>query len=108
MDVEKNIEFILEQQAGFVVHLQQLGEIQSRQQGILDRVLTIVGQLGEAAGQLAEAQQRTDQTVRELAEAQQRTDQKLREVGEKLEGVADNLNALIKVVDELVRRNGRK
>ncbi len=101
MEVEKTIEFILEQQAQLVVRLDQLtevhqrlaqnqlglSEIQSRQQEMINAVITVVGQL-------ANEQRNFVQDLRELREAQQQTQQ--------------NLNALIKVVDDLIRRDGRR
>lgn len=73
MNVEDTIQFNLEQQGGFTARLQQMADVQSRQQGIIDHTLTLIGQL-------AEAQQRTDEHVRELAEAQLHTDKKLQEL----------------------------
>lgn len=94
------MEFILEQQAQLTARMQQLGEahavleadqkrlaqnqlglaeMQTRQQEMIGNVVTIVGTL-------VQAQQRTEQRVQEVSE---------------------NLNALIKVVDDIIRRNGR-
>ncbi len=106
MDVEETIHFLLEQQAAFAAHLQRVGErleqvserleqvaenqwkmsqVQSRQQEMISQ-LTVI------AGRLADAQQQADRRITELAEAQRHTE--------------ENLNALIKIVDEWIRRDG--
>lgn len=105
MDVEKTIEFILEQQAQFqaqvATRMQQqaeaqtaleanqnrLAQLQLRQQEMIGNLATVVGGLAEHVGGLTER-------VDRLFEAQERTE--------------NNLNALIKVVDDLVRRNGKR
>ena len=150
MDLEKSMQFVLEQQAQFWATLQKLGEahavleadqkrlaanqlelarLQSQQQEMIGGLTMAVGELVQAQKRteqrvqdLAESQQRTDQTIRELAEAQQRTDQTIRELAEAqqrtdqtIRGLAEaqqrtdqSLNALIKVVNDLIRRDGRR
>jgi len=109
MDVEKTIEFILNQQAEFAAGMQQLREefreeekqrreADSELRDGLTRMVAVVNQLAVAKREFA---QYTEQRFQQLAQAQQRTE-------EKLQGVADDLNALIKVVDDLVRRDGRR
>lgn len=101
MDIEKTMQFILEQQAQTGVRLDQvtvrldqltaahqrlaedqleLARLQSQQQGMIGSLVTIVGEL-------AQTQKRTDQRVNDLTE---------------------NMKGLIKVVDDLVRRDGRR
>ncbi len=116
MDVEKTMQFILEQQAQFWAGLQQtreandaghaafqseqrrlgqhqsqLVETQARQQVMLNDLISVVGQLPAHQKTFAE----------QTAAAQQRTE-------EKLQDVTNNLNALIKIVDDLVRRDGQQ
>ncbi len=93
--------FILEQQAQLVVRVQQLGEVQAnwaaammRQEGIVNQVISVVAQL-------AAAERNTQLQLQELVAAQRRTD-------EKLQGVAENLNALIQVIQKLIHRDGRQ
>jgi hypothetical protein len=112
VDVEKTIEFILEQQAQLVVRVQQLGDAQANLSGTVNQVILVVGQLAAAERntqlQLRETQQQiqeqvrqTQQQIQELVAAQRRTD-------EKLQGVAENLDALIQVIQKLIHRDGRQ
>lgn len=101
MDVEKTIEFILEQQAQLVVRVQQLGEAQANLAAGMMRQEEIVNQVILVVGQLAAAERNTQQQLQELVAAQRRTD-------EKLQGVAENLNALIQVIQKLIHRDGRQ
>jgi len=117
MDLEKSMQFVLEQQAQFWATLQKLGEahmvleadqkrLAADQKRLAENQLELarmqsqqqemIGGVVMAVGELVQAQKRTEQRVQELAEAQQRTDQ--------------NLNALIKVVDDVIRRgrDGRR
>lgn len=78
MDVERTIQFILETQAQHAVTLQAIDE----------RVSTVT----DLIGRLAQAQLQLVGEVRTLREAQAAADERM--------------NALIRVVDDLVRRNG--
>ena len=84
-ELNKKIEFIIEQQAQFAADIQLMREVhdadtkllkeethlmKEQLHGLSDAVITIVGLVGK----LTEAQQRTDAKVAELAEAQARTD----------------------------------
>ena len=112
MDLEKTMQFIIEQQAQFSADIQQLKEIdaalgkrmdQASQR--MDRVeggiasllqaqfkqLESVNNVVDSVGRLSQAQQRTEENLDNLAQAQQRTE--------------ENLNSLIKIVDGVVRRN---
>jgi hypothetical protein len=54
---------------------------------------------------LTETQQRTERRVGDLVEAQKQLDLKMAELAEAQKDTAERLNALIAVVDDLVRRN---
>jgi hypothetical protein len=90
VDVEKTIEFILEQQAKFAAGLEQLQE-QMRQQGQINMAFgkALLG-VTEHIDRLAAAQATTDERLNRLVDAQAATDERL--------------NALIAVVDGIVRR----
>ena len=104
-EMEKKIEFIIEQQAQFTADIQILREVQAIQAAdsrlLKDAVMTVVGLVGK----LAEAQERTeaklDARFTELAEAQTRTDAKVAEV-------AESLNIFINVVERHISGNGNK
>jgi hypothetical protein len=95
-EVEKRIEFIIEQQAQFASGIQILGEKQSHLTDALVKAVGIVGQFAEAHqrtdARLAELAAHADEKFAELAEAQARTD--------------NRLNVLIDVVEKFVSRNG--
>jgi hypothetical protein len=111
-DLEKKMEFIIEQQAQFTVDIQVLREVQAIQAAdsklLKDAVMTIVGLIGK----LAEAQERTQARVTEfqahaetrfaaLAEAQTHTNATVAEV-------AERLNIFINVVERYISGNGNK
>jgi len=104
MDVDKTIEFLLENQARFDAQLSRLFETQSHQQ-------EMIGQLAGVVSQLAVVQQRANDNLEELRrrteEEQQRAQAAERRLDEKLENLTDNMNALIKTIDDLIRRDGR-
>ena len=108
-EMERTLQFFIDQQAQFAADLQQSRELQSGFQEILsnlqhqlsrltDATLTLVGMLGK----LAEIQEKTeacllasDARVNELAESHTRTDAKLLETDERL-------NAFIDVVERYI------
>jgi molecular chaperone GrpE (heat shock protein) len=104
MDVDRTIELLLENQARFDARLGALTEVQSRNQ-------QMIGQLAGVVGKLAAVQQRANDNLEELRrrteEEQQRAQAAERRLEEKLENLTDNMNALVKTVDELIRRDGR-
>ncbi len=100
MEPEGTIKFILDQQARLAAGMVELQIRQNQFQSELDglrsvvaTVVTVQQSFGETLRQLAEAQQR-------IAEAQQRTEASLLATDERL-------NALIQIVDGIVRRPPR-
>ena len=87
MDVEKTMEFLLSQQAG---HDQRLAQLEAN----VTRLATIAEKQIEAHDRLA---RETSTKINALADAQQRAEVEMAELRE-------NMNALIRVVDGLVRR----
>lgn len=98
MDVEKTIAFLLEQQARseaqFGARMDRLAEEHIRHRELTGQLIGIMSQLG------------TEQ--RKLAASHRKTEEGLRALSDKVDSVTDNMNALIKVVDGLVRRNGKR
>ena len=100
-EMQKTMQFILEQQAQFAVNMQKLEESQTKAEaritqieGAIVSVVDIIGRLTTAQERLTVAQAHTDAKVAELAEAQKQTDERL--------------NALINIVERYLadRRNG--
>ncbi|CAN5236385.1 hypothetical protein BH18ACI2_BH18ACI2_25540 [soil metagenome] len=99
-EMQRKMEFIIDQQAQFVTDIQQL---QGAQGKLTDAVIGVVGMIGK----LTEAQAQTNalvaalaQQTSEIAEAQKRTDARLAETDERL-------NIFINVVERYISRNGK-
>lgn len=102
-EINRRIEFILEQQAQFVADLQSLRDVQAADSAFMrESYHTLTGAvttLVNLVGRLAEAQERTDAKIAELAQAQARTDERLAQTNERL-------NIFINVVERYISRNG--
>lgn len=114
-EMERTLQFFIDQQAQFAADLQQSRELQIGHQEILsnlqnqlsrltDATLTIVGMLGK----LADIQEKTeacligtDAKVSQLTESHTRTDAKMMETD-------DRLNAFIDVVERYISDRGDK
>jgi hypothetical protein len=76
-EMNKKMEFIVEQQAKFAADIEIMREVQAeggtRLLELSRPVITVVG----LVGQLTEAQTRTDENIKILTEAQARTDERL-------------------------------
>jgi len=80
-EMNKRIEFIVEQQAQFAADIQVMREVQAQDAKLLkkqdrklsDAVLAVVGMIGN----LVQSQTRTDESIKLLIEAQARTEQRL-------------------------------
>lgn len=133
MDVEQTLRILLEQQQQMGAHQERLAEdhrrlegyleriaqsqlqlleMQSRQDGRMDQLEAALGHLSVALGKVAEEHR---SLVQEVAANQQRTELRFQELAGRVQEVADaqrhtdeNLNALIKVVDDLIRRDGKR
>ncbi len=124
MDVEGTMQFLLEQQAGLSVRLEQLtarveqlteshellARSQLQQQEALGQVIGVVQDLAIAHQQLAEG---TERRFGELADALRQTNERVQTLTERVQTLTErvqtlteNMNALIRVVDGLVRRGG--
>ena len=104
MDVETTMQFILEQQAKFFAGMEEMRTRQDK----FDRQLTVLGQQLEQQNQinmaLGKAMLGLTDHVEELLAAQKVTDQQIRELRAAQTTTDDRLNALIGVVDGIIRR----
>jgi hypothetical protein len=110
MDVEKTIEFLLGNQANFDARIAQLD---SR----IARLVEVQVNMAETQVNLAQAQSHDHDmivaltgVVRELTDAQKRSDERAQaaeqELRENLARVSNNVDSLVKIVDDWIRRNG--
>ena len=77
---ERQIDFIINQQAQLTVDIQKLQEQQGKTESVVLRLANIVVEIGQKQKELAEAQDKTQQQLDSLVVAQ-------RETGEKLDAV---------------------
>ena len=104
-DLDKKIEFIIDQQAQFTADIEVLRELHEADTKLLkeqyrnlsDAVMTVVGLVGG----LTKSLEQTDARVAELAVAEARTDARIAEV-------AERLNVFINVVARYINGNGSK
>jgi hypothetical protein len=95
-EMNKRMEFIVEQQAQFAADIQVMREVQAQDANLLkeqdrklsDAVVAVVGMIGN----LVQSQTRTDESIKLLIEAQARTEQRL--------------NIFINIVERYISGNG--
>lgn len=105
-EMQRTMEFIVEQQAKFAVNIQKLEEAQARAElrtGELEGAMVAVVNL---VGQLAEGQERLTEGHERLTEGQSRADARLAELAEAQKRTDERLNAFILVVERYIT-NGR-
>ena len=97
-ELEKKIEFIVEQQAQFTADIQKLQEAQARTDQIVNRLATATLNRFEATDKRADD---IDERISALVDSQMRTEENVKKTDE-------NLRNLIAVVDRYFRegRNG--
>ena len=99
MDIEKTMQFILEQQAKQEASLQQTDALLLRVGAIQLQPAEILSQHDVQIGQLIQSQRRTDEAVKALAD-------EVKTLAEQGRHTDERLNTLIKVVDDLIRQDG--
>jgi hypothetical protein len=120
-EINRKIEFIIEQQAHFAADIQSLREVQAADSafmresyhtltGAVTTIVNLVGKLAEAQertdAKLAELAARTDAKFAEIAQAQARTDAKVAELAEAQVRTDERLNIFINIVEKYISRNG--
>jgi hypothetical protein len=101
MDVEKTMEFILSQQAGFAA---RHAEFEARQAKFDARQ----AKFDERLEKMATVQDNQQKSIFDLIQVVRTLATQASETDHKIGHLTDNMNALIKVVDDLVRHdNGR-
>lgn len=92
MDIERTLEFIVQHQARFAVELDQLKDRHKELSDSVDALKVVVQSQQVHISQIISLTETLARSQTALTESQRHTDERL--------------NALIKVVDDLVRRNG--
>jgi len=99
--MQRDIDFIVNQQAQFVANMQQLRDAQARSEQRWERAERMWASTEESVRALLDLAQRHDEEINTLRESQAQTDRQMRETDERI-------NALVNAVEALVsqRRNG--
>jgi hypothetical protein len=102
-EMNKKMEFIVEQQAKFAADIEIMREVQAKDAILLkDAVLGLV----DIIGSLARSQMSADDRIDSLAKAQNRTDESINRLTEAQARTDARLNILIDVVDRHISGNG--
>ena len=99
MDVEKTVQFILEMQAQHAIAIQKLDEQMASHEGRMAALETSVTTVTDLVGRLAHAEIRLVERMEQLAG-------QMGDLGESQAHTDQRLNAMIDIVDKLIRRNG--
>ena len=104
-EMQRTMQFIVEQQVQFVADMQQLRETQVFNEQRF-------GHLSNAMLELAEAQTRSEARMASLAEAQERTEKRLAETNSetnsRLADTDERLNNLIILVERYIKREKKR
>jgi hypothetical protein len=108
-EMQKMMEFILQQQATFTVNLDLLGEKVGRVSDAQRRTEESLAELAAAQAQIARQQAHMNEVVAAIADAQQHTEAKVAELAEAQAHTDERLNNLINVVERYFSegRNGK-
>src|ERR1041384_1395967 len=100
-EMQKLMQFILDQQAQFAVNIQKLEEAQAKSDERISRLEGAIVGVVDLIGALTRAQERTDAKLNELAE-------KVTQLADAQKQTDERLNALINMVERYLtdRRNG--
>lgn len=109
-EMNKKMEFIVEQQAKFAADIEIMREVQAAEsklrngqnQRLSDGLIGLV----DIVGSLTRAQIGADERINSLAEAQKRTDESLKRLSEAQAQTEASLKILINVVERHISGNG--
>lgn len=101
--MNKNMEFVIEQQAKFAAEIEITREVQAADAKRLgDGLMGVI----DIVGNLARHQMRTENTVNWLTEVQVRTEERLDRLAQAQAETAESLKILINVVERKIGENG--
>jgi len=102
-EMNKKMEFIVEQQAKFAAEIEILREVQATQYGRLsDALISVVG----IVGNLVQAQTRTEERINLLAQALISSEGRINQLAQSQERTDERLSAFINVVERYISGNG--
>ena len=102
-ELNKKMEFIVEQQAQFAADIQAAREVQAADAKLLkDGLIGLV----DIVGHLARTQMRSEEAVESLAVAQAQTDENIKHLTEAQARTDERLNNLINIVERHIGGNG--
>jgi hypothetical protein len=106
-EMQRTMEFIVEQQAKFSTDIQKLFESDDR---LREQQATLTGALIRIAKIVEENHKESDRRFADLVESQKATDRRVAELAEAQKATEESLNALVHIVEDHVvrRRNGKK
>jgi broad specificity phosphatase PhoE len=96
-EMERTIQFILEQEAKFASDIRQLREVQTSASGA---IVTMLDMMGRWMKETNDRFKDTDERIRRLADAQTHTNESVAEI-------ADRVNAFITVVERYITGDGK-
>lgn len=116
MDVEKAIQFLLDQQAQsqarFDLRMDRLTDHLDRLTERVDRIAGVQEQQQATIAGMAKVLEHTIEDHRRLSasteERFRQTDERFRQTDVKIEQLTQNVNVLVRIVDEMIRRDGRQ
>ena len=104
-NIERRMEFIIEQQANFVVDIAKLNERMDKLVGIAE---TLIGQMSQLVGSLAQLTELTKTGFTNLIDNSQKHDEQIAALIEQGKETDARLNALITMVERHISRHDGK
>ncbi len=101
-EFQKKMEFIIEQQAQFVVSQEMAGERMTRIENAVGRLENVVGRLATAS---LERIENLEEKMSALVDSQIRTDESLKALAESQAQTDERLNIFINVVERYISRD---
>jgi len=109
-EMQRNMEFIVSQQAQFAADIQKLQEAHVQAEARITRIEGAVVTVVDLVGQLARTQETTGTQIAELVNSQKRTDEAMKRTDEALAETNERLNTFINFVERYIsdRQNGHQ
>jgi adenine deaminase len=106
-EMEKTMQFILEQQSQFTANFQKIEEAREKDEEARKRDLARITRLEESFQLLVQLAQSHDERLVTLTEAQIRTNEQIAAMNERTAETDERLNALIAVVERYISGKGQ-